>query len=176
MDEELVPSPRNVNFGSKELSDLSIEDIEQAIARFLGDEAVETIHGRPMNYILDGHTPVPASSKKWSEWFENTDLRRVKEDNVEGIRVSTVFMGVDIGWEGPPMLYETMVFWVPPHRGAGYQERYSSWEEAEAGHDRAVKTVVRQIRAKNRRQEKKREKELLKRGLSANNTFDPHSR
>ncbi len=36
---------------------------------------------------------------------------------------------------GPPVLFETMIFGGPEH---GYQERYTSWTEAEEGHKRAV--------------------------------------
>lgn len=88
-------------------------------------------------YILDGHTPVPcADLLEWARTFENA-ARTVGNTEVDGdIRVSTVFLGLDHSFgHGDPLLFETMIF-----GGAhdGYQERYSKWDEAEAGHATAV--------------------------------------
>ncbi len=48
-----------------------------------------------------------------------------------------MFVGIDLGFmiEGPPLLFETMIF-----GGEHDQEqwRYSTWEEAEAGHMKAL--------------------------------------
>jgi hypothetical protein len=60
------------------------------------------------------------------------------------VRVSTVFLSLDhafhVGTEkGPPLLFETMVFGLPD--GAEYQDRYSTWEEAEAGHREVVRKL-----------------------------------
>lgn len=55
-------------------------------------------------------------------------------------RVSTVFLGLDHGWgEGPPVLYETMVFGGPLD---GECERYCTRAEAVAGHALMVARVV----------------------------------
>jgi hypothetical protein len=90
-------------------------------------------------YILEGQTPVACDN--WSEWgnfMESGDRFLFKTGN-EDIEVSTVFLGSDHNyWEGPPILFETMVF------GGEYnnqQERYYTWEEAEAGHKKWVKVV-----------------------------------
>lgn len=58
------------------------------------------------------------------------------------VRVSTVFLGLDHSFResGPPILFETMAF--IGHEAAG-QERYSTWEEAEAGHARWVAQVFK---------------------------------
>ena len=48
----------------------------------------------------------------WARWFETAD-RRVALTEVSGIRVSTVFLGLDYRFsgEGPPLLlFETMTF------------------------------------------------------------------
>lgn len=84
-------------------------------------------------YILDGHTPVEERDlHTWAKWFE-TGSRQVANDHVGAVRVSTVFLGIDhrFGGDGPPILFETMVFGGPLD---DEQDRYSTWEEAEAGH------------------------------------------
>ena|SRR5712664_2255984 len=97
-------------------------------------------------YILDGHKPIPvADVLEWAHHFEHQS-RRVAEDQfgrttspseVEvTMRVSTVFLGIDHQFgDGSPLLFETMIF-----GGEHDQEqwRYSTWEEAEAGHNAAV--------------------------------------
>ena len=56
-----------------------------------------------------------------------------------GIQVSTVFLGLDHGYDnGPPVLFETLVF------GGlldGEMERYCTWDEAEQGHEAMVDRV-----------------------------------
>jgi hypothetical protein len=72
------------------------------------------------------------------------DDRIVKRTEVaKGIRVSTVFLGLDhsFGKPGPPILFETMTFGGPRDET---MFRYSSWDDAEAGHEAEVKRV-RQI-------------------------------
>lgn len=89
-------------------------------------------------YILDGHTPVPCNDVlAWGCWFENPEHRRVAATVLSGgVRVSTVFLGLDHNWgEGPPALFETMIF-EGPHDSE--QWRYSTWDEAVAGHEAAV--------------------------------------
>jgi hypothetical protein len=58
-------------------------------------------------------------------------------DNTESKagRVSTVFLGLDhrFGTEGPPILFETMIF-CSNKDVDGYQMRCSTWEEAERMH------------------------------------------
>lgn len=92
----------------------------------------------PRYWILDGHTPVPVDDvKTWARWFEHDGLRRVGHTEFEGGRVSTVFLGLDhsFGVGEGPILFETMIF-GGPH--SDYQERYETWDEAVAGHKRAV--------------------------------------
>lgn len=92
------------------------------------------------NYTLDGKTPVAEPDiLVWAKWFEKAD-RSVKKTKLPGfIEVSTVFLGNDHSFfGGPPMLFETMIF---GGEHDGYQERYSTWEDAEAGHQRAIELV-----------------------------------
>jgi hypothetical protein len=88
-------------------------------------------------YILDGHTPVPASLEKWAKWFEGSDeTRRVALTKGDDYLVSTVFLGLDHQFgRGEPLLFETMIFGGPHDQ---YCDRYSTWDEAEAGHAKAV--------------------------------------
>lgn len=94
-------------------------------------------------YILDGHRPVLEPDPiKWALGMRRVD-RRVAQDVVGDVRVSTVFLGIDhrfLDTKGPPLVFETMVFGGPLDQE---QLRYSTWEEAERGHaamvDRATK-------------------------------------
>lgn len=85
-------------------------------------------------YILDGKTPVRADLMTWARWFEKADTARiVAKTTIDDADISTVFLGLDhrFGGDGPPLVFETMIFGGPHD---GYQERYSTWDEAEAGH------------------------------------------
>lgn len=85
------------------------------------------------NYILNGHDPELCSDPyKWGAWFETAD-RKVALDNIGDAAVSTVFLSVDHSFmgEGPPTLFETMVFGGELDQEQG---RYGTWREAEIGH------------------------------------------
>jgi hypothetical protein len=78
------------------------------------------------------------------EWARSMELhvdRHVAETVVEGVRISTVFLGLDHNFRdhGPPVLFETMVFGGPED---GFFERYSSWSDADRGHTETVLRVV----------------------------------
>jgi hypothetical protein len=92
------------------------------------------------SYILNGHKPVKCDDlMRWARWFETAD-RHVRDTARDDVRVSTVFLGLDHGWDGRPMLFETMLF----VNGSSIDcERYSTWDEAEAGHERWVKQVFK---------------------------------
>lgn len=91
------------------------------------------------HYILKGKTPVKVDLMTWATWFEKAE-RHVAET---GIRdrlstkpyISTVFLGLDHSFgDGPPLLFETMIFGGEHDQ---WQERCSTWDEAEAMHKRA---------------------------------------
>jgi hypothetical protein len=101
---------------------------------------------RPHLYILQDQTPVPVTDALvWGEWFETAD-RIVKSDMIQGIHVSTVFIGIDHGYSWmhgvqpgyKPLLFETMVFGGEMDM---HQQRYSTWKGAEHGHDKIVERV-----------------------------------
>lgn len=81
-------------------------------------------------YKLNGRTPVEAVS------FDGCS--HIADEKVGGYRVSTIFLGMDHSWgEGPPLLFETMVF--GPGALDQEQDRCSTYEEAEAMHAKWVK-------------------------------------
>ena len=94
-------------------------------------------------YILHGKEPVPCDDLfKWAEWLKSAD-RHVKEDEINGVRISTVFLGLDhnlarLLGRGRPHLFETMIFGGEHDM---YCERSSTWDQAKINHDRVVKMV-----------------------------------
>lgn len=95
-------------------------------------------HEWHMLYILDGKVPVPCDDAlKWGEWFSTSwPARRVAEDWIDGVRVSTVFISVNHAYgRGVPILFETMVF---TEEATGTCRRYTTWDEALAGHRETV--------------------------------------
>jgi hypothetical protein len=94
-----------------------------------------SISKRQLFYILDGHTPVATDDVlEWGRMFELKN-RRVKDDQIGAYWVSTVFLGVDHNYgDGPPLLFETMVF--VEGKDVGTCVRYATWDEALAGHER----------------------------------------
>jgi hypothetical protein len=98
------------------------------------------------NYILKGRTPELCEDVvEWARWYDKAD-RRVADwqgtVNGQDVRVSTVFLGIDHDFskDGPPILFETMVFGGERDQE---QERYATWEEAEDGHAKFVSLMKR---------------------------------
>jgi hypothetical protein len=91
-------------------------------------------------YILVNRVPVPVNDvREWADWFETAD-RTVANDEGDGWRVRTVFLGLDHNWgDGPPLLFETLVF---GGKLSDECDRYSTWEQAELGHKAMVQRVV----------------------------------
>ena len=107
------------------------------------------------HYYLDGHTP--KKCKSMADILKTKD-RRVSLTRVltnqflvgwrwpfirrRVVEVSTVFLAIDHNFsgKGSPLLFETMIFGSTFFRNSNeYQIRYSTWDEAKAGHERAVK-------------------------------------
>lgn len=91
------------------------------------------------NYVLDSEGNAVAESDffAWGRWFEKANRHLAKDELPGGILVSTVFLAMDHNFagKGDPILWETMIFGGGPE---DYQERYSTREEALAGHARAL--------------------------------------
>ena len=98
---------------------------------------------RIINYILDkDRNAIAATMEEAVRFFETIDNRRVAEDTVGKLRISTVFLMLDHGWGETPVLFETMIFderKTKKHELDGYQTRYATWRQAEAGHEQAVR-------------------------------------
>jgi hypothetical protein len=90
--------------------------------------------------------------QKISQWdwsrlkFGTPGYDIVRQHYIRGFFISTVWLGIDLNFhfEGPPIIFETMVF--PPGDEAGedgvfserYCARYATRESALAGHDQAL--------------------------------------
>lgn len=92
-------------------------------------------------YILDCKTPVlEPDLHKWGEWFEMA-IRQVAVNIIDDVTLSTVFLGLDHSRSvGPPLLFETMIFGGPRDQET---HRYSTWDEAEAGHQQILKELMK---------------------------------
>lgn len=96
-------------------------------------------------YILKGTEPIcEPDYSKWEEWF-STHNRVIKKTEVApGVEVSTVFLGKDHSFgEEKPILFETIVFGGLRDEE---QERYSTWNEAVAGHQMIVNSFAERCR------------------------------
>lgn len=66
------------------------------------------------HYILDdkGNPVFEPDLFKWSDWFASNKIIHVASEIVFGVRVSTVFLGLDYNYtgKGEPILWETMIF------------------------------------------------------------------
>jgi len=108
-------------------------------------------------YRRDG-TPYPNGKKGMFEWakdFENFDLKIVAKTKTKGYEVSTVWLGLNHAWDdGPPLIFETMIFSLIDketsellgsdrkfRKALGYQQRYSTEQEAIIGHEKAIEYV-----------------------------------
>ena len=92
-------------------------------------------------YILDAQQqPVEEPDLlTWGRWMETAD-RHVAVDQVGDAKVSTIFLGLDHRFgDGPPVLYETMVFGGPLDMK---RERYATRDEAIAGHAAMLARVL----------------------------------
>lgn len=92
-------------------------------------------------YILVGRTPFKChDSKIWHKFMDSAN-REVKFDSVNGVKISTVFIGFDyMCGRNPPRLFETMVFGGEQN---GYLKRYISWNDAEEGHEEVKELVLK---------------------------------
>ena len=93
-------------------------------------------------YILDkNHKLIKADLMTWARFFEDMKNRRVAQDIIGDIKVSTVFLGIDynFGEKGNPLLFETMIF---GGKRDEEQWRWHTWKEAEQGHKKIVKNLT----------------------------------
>lgn len=100
------------------------------------------VHGfiSKRTYVLDADHNVVAQPDvmKWGTWLNaaaETGASVIKQEEIGGAYVSTVFLGLDHNHnhrgDGDPVLFETKVF---RKDGAEFTRRYKTWAEAEEGH------------------------------------------
>lgn len=96
-------------------------------------------------YIIRDGEPKPCEDvKAWGRWYEKAN-RHIGDDTINGVRVSTIFLGIDHAFgAGPPVLYETMAFGAD---GDEIQKRYHTEHEARQGHAAMIEAVRRQSQA-----------------------------
>lgn len=98
---------------------------------------------RNKHWILDkdNRTPIPVDLLTWAKWIDKAKNRDVGDERIRGVRVSTVFLGLDHNFDeqGEPLIFETMIFGGDED---GYCERCSTWEQAVQMHARAVEIVT----------------------------------
>lgn len=95
-----------------------------------------------MYYKLDKNkNVVPCSFEEWGHQHEEMERNKIKhigDEIVDDKRISTVFLGLCFNKE-IPRVFETIVF---DENGKGiYQDKYSTWKEAEEGHEIAIQWV-----------------------------------
>lgn len=93
-------------------------------------------------YILkEDHTTEPCEMLDWAMWASsNREKLVVKQETVNDVKVSTVFLGLNHAFlgQGAPLIFETMIFGGSED---GYQDRCSTWEQAERMHEKALKLL-----------------------------------
>lgn len=97
-------------------------------------------------YTLDEHrNPVQADAGAWEAMRRRGETFLRRDDGVvDDLEVSTVFLGLDHRYyrcDGPPILWETLVFGPEDHPWTHHMERYSSEADAIAGHERIVAAI-----------------------------------
>lgn len=113
------------------------------------------------HYILDDNKNIKVvyDLMEWANWLETAD-RQIRFNRLKkyGVRVSTVFLGIDHNYlcfedgSRTPVLFETMIFLngkFYDSRLDGYQERYCTLDEAVKGHHRAMREVIEILKEKN---------------------------
>ena len=89
----------------------------------------------------------PITRKQWAKIFEH-GKRIVARTTVGPVEISTVWLGIDHSFreEDPPLIYETMAFWLgtptPGHGLEDWCERYTTREQAEAGHTKMCRDIA----------------------------------
>ena len=93
-----------------------------------------------MHYILNENKEIiEVDLMTWARFFEDIEKRRVAYHELDDVRISTIFLGIDhsfsLGPNTTPVLFETLCF-VDDE-----MERYCTYDEALAGHYRHCERV-----------------------------------
>lgn len=92
--------------------------------------------------ILKGKEVIPADDLiEWAKWFDVGENRIIAKTQVGQSLVSTVFLGINHGFDSnTPLWFETLVFGGPHH---GQQDRYQTYNQAVEGHKEVVASLGR---------------------------------
>lgn len=106
-------------------------------------EMFDELMRRPLLYMIDEeHRTWPCEAENFTD--QPFDLKRVDNTKLRGCIISTVFLAVDHNMfgQGPPVLFETMVFPRKLFGGRNWREVGSwqccTWDQAVAQHDQIV--------------------------------------
>ena len=103
-----------------------------------------------MFYKLNSDKSIsPCSLLEWSEQLEEivrcgSDSKVVRSEVIDGKLISTVWLGLDHSHmpnNAMPLVFETMVFNQGDYNDF-YCDRYSIWDQAVEGHERAKQWVL----------------------------------
>lgn len=95
-------------------------------------------------YLDENKNAIPCDCLTWGYQLKSMkDNKHVGDEEINGKRISTVWLGLNHQRDDcePPLIFETMVFGEDGYMRDIYCERYSTWQEAEEGHKRAVEWV-----------------------------------
>ncbi len=91
-------------------------------------------------YILnDNKEPVEADWEEYCKFLDTLENKIVKQETINNTKISTVFLGQDIGDSGALILFETMCF---GDKLDGEQWRYQTFDQALKGHQRVTELVT----------------------------------
>src|SRR5882762_8039779 len=93
-----------------------------------------------MFYILDGKKIKHADRNEFYAWYPEAN-KRIALTTIKDCNISTVFLGIDHQFSlrgNLPILFETMVF---GGKYDGYRQQYSTYEEAEEGHEEIIMLI-----------------------------------
>lgn len=93
------------------------------------------------HYLLDENkNPYQVSLEESYKIYEDPKTKLVKQNHIQGVYISTVFLGLDHSFseEGPPVLFETMIFGGEHDQ---FQTRYTTYKDALEGHEKAMDMV-----------------------------------
>lgn len=120
------------------------DTIRSALAIINGGEIL--IEKHLMFYILnEDKTYTPCTLNEWMEQFVKVKQRIVRQTNYNEYFISTVWLGLDHQYSpdenASPLVFETMIF-HRSNRGVDiYCDRYTTYQEALDGHEKALDWV-----------------------------------
>ena len=99
----------------------------------------------------------------WAQWYSDHSKRRVAEDYTRFYRLSSVFLGIDHNFSenGPPLLFETMLFereatiklfWgkLRTYNEEAFSDqdetqwRFATWDDTYANHQAILRRLLKQ--------------------------------